>query len=142
MRRAVAMVGAGVALAGVATLVVRSRGAIPEDVRLGALPGRQSSRFNTWTNRPSYRQVADHLEFGPDDELLDVGCGWGGFLVEHGSGLRYVAGLDRSEEKVRLARERLADRIAGGTAEVVLGDAGALPWEDGRFSVVACIDAF
>lgn len=142
MRRAVVMVGAGAALAGGTALVVRSRGAIPEDVRLGALPGRRSSRFNTWTNRPSYRQVADLLELEPDDELLDIGCGWGGFLVEHGSRVRYVAGLDRSDEKVRLARERLAERIAGGTAEVVLGDAGALPWEDGRFSAVACIDAF
>jgi len=143
MRRAVVvMVGAGAALAGAAALVVRSRGAIPDDAKLGAPPGRQVSRFNTWTNRPSYRQVADDLELEPDDELLDVGCGWGGFLVEHGSHLRYVAGLDRSEEKVRLARERLAERIPGGTAEVVLGDAGALPWEDGRFSAVACIDAF
>jgi SAM-dependent methyltransferase len=143
MRRAVVVgVGAGAALTGVAALVVRSRGAILEDMQLGALPGRQSSRFNTWTNRPCYRQVADELELKPDDELLDVGCGWGGFLVEHGSPVRYVAGLDRSDEKVRLARERLAERIAGGTAEVVLGDAAALPWEDGRFSAVACIDAF
>jgi ubiquinone/menaquinone biosynthesis C-methylase UbiE len=142
MRRALVMVGAGAALAGVAALVVRSRGSIPEDVQLGAPPGRQVSRFNTWSNRPAYRQVADDLELGPDDALLDVGCGWGGFLVEHGSRVRSVAGLDRSAEKVRLARERLAERITEGTAEVVLGDAGALPWEDGRFSAVACIDAF
>jgi len=142
MRRAVVMVGAGAALAGVAALAVRSRGAIPEDAQFGAPPGRQVSRFNTWTSRPAYRQVADDLELGPDDALLDVGCGWGGFLVEHGSRVRSVAGLDRSAEKVRLARERLAERITEGTAEVVLGDAGALPWEDGRFSAVACIDAF
>ena len=142
MRRAVVMVGAGAALAGVAALAVRSRGAIPEDAQFGAPPGRQVSRFNTWTSRPAYRQVADDLELGPDDALLDVGCGWGGFLVEHGSRVRSVAGLDRSAEKVRLARERLAERITEGTAEVVLGDAGALPWEDARFGVVSCMDAF
>ena len=41
-----------------------------------------------------------------------------------------------------LARRRLADRIAAGTAEVVKGDAGALPWKDGRFTAIACMDAF
>jgi SAM-dependent methyltransferase len=40
-----------------------------------------------------------------------------------------------------MARRRLADRLAAGTAEIVLGDAAALPWEDGRFSVVASLDA-
>jgi len=41
-----------------------------------------------------------------------------------------------------LARQRLADRIAAGTAEIVQGDAVALPWEDGRFSPVTCMAAF
>ena len=39
-----------------------------------------------------------------------------------------------------MARKRLADRIAAGTAEIVLGDAMALPWEDGHFSVVASVN--
>lgn len=47
-----------------------------------------------------------------------------------------------SEEKVTLARQRLADRIASGTAEVVKGDAAALPWKEGTFSAVTCMDAF
>lgn len=41
---------------------------------------------------------------------------------------------------MRLARSRLSDRIAGGTAEVVLGDAAALPWEDDRFRAVASLN--
>ncbi len=39
-----------------------------------------------------------------------------------------------------MARKRLAARIAAGSAEIVLGDAMALPWEDGRFSVVASLN--
>ena len=35
-----------------------------------------------------------------------------------------------------MARQRLADRIAAGTAEIALGDAMAMPWPDDRFSVV------
>ena len=39
-----------------------------------------------------------------------------------------------------MARQRLTERIAAGTAEVVLGDAMTLPWEDGRFSVVSSLN--
>jgi len=46
--------------------------------------------------------------------------------------VRYVAGLDLSEIQLGMARQRLADRIGAGTAEIVMGDAMALPWEDGR----------
>ena len=130
---------AAAAVAGAAALIVDLRR--PQEA-VGAMRGRRGSRVNTWMNRPVYPLVAEALELESGDELLDVGCGWGAFLVEHGSGVRFVAGIDLSEEKVRLARERLVERIAAGAAEVVRGDAEALPWEDGRFSAVSCIDAF
>ena len=88
-----------------------------------------------------YRSMAAELDLQADDELLDVGCGSGRLLVEHAGHVRYVAGLDVSELQVGMARERLSERIAAGTAEIVLGDAAALPWEDGRFSAITSIDA-
>jgi ubiquinone/menaquinone biosynthesis C-methylase UbiE len=39
---------------------------------------------------------------------------------------------------VRMARRQNRERIAAGTAEVVLGDSAALPWPDGTFSAVTC----
>ena len=51
-----------------------------------------------------------------------------------------MAGLDISEIQVGLARERLSERIAAGTAEIILGDAADLPWEDGRFNVVTSLE--
>jgi SAM-dependent methyltransferase len=39
-----------------------------------------------------------------------------------------------------MARKRLAERLAAGTAEIVLGDAMALPWKDGRFSVIGSLN--
>jgi ubiquinone/menaquinone biosynthesis C-methylase UbiE len=51
-----------------------------------------------------------------------------------------LAGLDLSDISLEMARQRLAGRIAAGTAEVVKGDAMALTWEDGRFSVVASMN--
>ena len=88
-----------------------------------------------------YRSMAAGLDLQADDELLDVGCGAGRLFVEHAGHVRYVAGLDASELQVEMARRNLAERIASGTAEIVLGDAADLPWEDGRFSAVTSIDA-
>ena len=88
-----------------------------------------------------YRSMAAELDLQPDDELLDIGCGSGRLFVEHAGHVRYVAGLDASELQIEMARRILAERIAAGTAEIVLGDAAALPWEDGRFSAVTSIDA-
>jgi SAM-dependent methyltransferase len=90
--------------------------------------------------RPVYRAMAVELELQPDDDLLDVGCGAAGLLAEHASHVRYVAGLDASEIQVGMARRRLADRLAAGSAEIVLGYAGRLPWDDGRFSVVTSLN--
>jgi SAM-dependent methyltransferase len=86
------------------------------------------------------RAMAAALPLQPDDELLDVGCGSGRLLAEHAAHVRYVAGLDISEIQVGLARERLSERIAAGTAEIVLGDSADLPWEDGRFGVVTSLE--
>lgn len=87
-----------------------------------------------------YGLAADELDLQPDDDLLDVGCGSAVFLRHRAAGLRYVAGIDASQIQVGLARSRLAEHIAAGAAEIVLGDAAALPWEDGRFSAVASIN--
>ena len=88
-----------------------------------------------------YRSMAAELDLQADDELLDVGCGSAKLFIEHAGHVRYVAGLDASDIQVEMARRNLAGRIAAGTAEIVLGDAADLPWEDGRFSVIMSIDA-
>jgi SAM-dependent methyltransferase len=87
-----------------------------------------------------YGVAADHLYLGPEDELLDVGCGSGVLLADHARGVRFAAGIDASQIQVELARRRLSDRIAAGTAQIVLGDATALPWPDGRFSAVVSLN--
>lgn len=101
-------------------------------------------RLGAWlmTKKDRYfRAMAAELDLQADDEMLDVGCGSARFFAEHAGHVRYVAGLDASEIQVAMARERLAERIAAGTAEIVLGDAADLPWEGGRFNVITSIDA-
>jgi SAM-dependent methyltransferase len=98
---------------------------------------------SNWTmprlHAPIYPVMAEALDLRPDDDLLEVACGSGIFLAEQAAHVLHVAGLDLSDIQVGLARRRLAGRIAAGTAEIVRGDAAALPWEDGRFSVVTCM---
>ena len=132
---------AGTIVAGV-VVAAASRRPLKAHLAEGTLPGRTGSWLNSYLNRPSYRLMAAALNLGPEDDLLDVACGWGEFLAVHASKAHRVAGIDVSEEKVTLARQRLADRIASGTAEVAQGDAAALPWEEGTFSAVTCMDAF
>jgi SAM-dependent methyltransferase len=100
--------------------------------RLGSVGARVMPRLVG----PFYAMMAGQLELLPDDDLLDVGCGSARMLADQASHVRFVAGLDASEIQVRMARERLAERIAAGTAEIVRGDAMELPWEDGRFSAI------
>src|SRR5262249_32939947 len=71
--------------------------------------------------------------------LLDVGCGPGlllATLAVNYPELR-LAGLDIAPEMVRVATERLGMR-----AEIKLGDAESLPWEDASFDYVFCVDSF
>lgn len=88
-----------------------------------------------------YADVAGILGLGPDDDLLDIGCGPGAFLAEHGRSARTVTGLDASQVMVREAEKRLADRIAAGTARMVLADSDVLPFGDGEFSAVTVVTA-
>ena len=151
MRRFLLLAAAGAAAvtAGVAVATARSRtatgGGWLERLFFAAngLPsgpiGWLSARNMAYEHRPVYATMAGELDLQPDDDVLDVGCGSAGLLQRHATHVRHVAGLDASAIQVGLARRRLADRLAAGTAEIVLGDAMALPWADGRFSVVtAC----
>jgi SAM-dependent methyltransferase len=102
--------------------------------------GSMGARLMPVMVRPLYAMMAGQLDLQPDDDLLDVGCGSARLLAEQASHVRYVAGLDASAIQVGMAQRRLADRLAAGTAEIVLGDAMALPWVDGRFSVISSLN--
>lgn len=97
---------------------------------------------HTVLNSGSYPAVADALQLSPDDELLELGCGSAGFLAGLADRVHRVAGIDLSDIQVGLARKRLGERIAAGTAEIVHGDAAALPWPDASFTVVTCMSVF
>ena len=94
--------------------------------------------MTTWTDE-IYRPAAEYARFTQDDELLDGACGGGAFLDRYARDVSRVAGLDHSGLQLKLARRLLGERLRDGTAELVQGDASALPWGDNSFSVVTCL---
>ena len=71
--------------------------------------------------------------------VLDVGCGSGillATLAGENPDMR-LAGIDLAPEMIRATSERLGSR-----ADIRQGDAEHLPWEDGQFDVVTCVNSF
>lgn len=79
------------------------------------------------------------LDLVPGERVLEVGCGVGAVLGELGRaepGLR-LTGLDRSQAQLDGARRHLAS--LGIAAELVAGDALALPFPDATFDRVVMV---
>ncbi len=148
--RGTVIVGAAAAAAGAIALAPRARGATWREwltkvawswagIPSGPLGWVSTHWVMPRLHGPIYPVMAEALDLRPEDELLEVACGSGVFLAQHAAEAGYVAGLDLSDLQVDLARQRLAERVAAGKAEIVKGDAAELPWEDARFSVVTCM---
>jgi SAM-dependent methyltransferase len=93
-------------------------------------------------HRPSFGAILERLQLGPDDVLLEIGCGGGAFLEQAlRSGCRAKA-VDHSPEMVRVARELNAGAIEEGRLELVEGDASALPFPDDSCTRAAMMQVF
>ena len=80
------------------------------------------------------RRICEKLRLGPDDRVLEIGCGWGSFALvaarEYGA---HVTGLTISREQAVVARER----TAGLPVEIVEQDYRTV---EGQFTKVASIE--
>ena len=90
--------------------------------------------------RAKYARIVDALALGPDDHVLEIGCGWGGFAeyAAAETGCR-VTGLTLSREQAEFARERLAQAGLSDKVEIRLQD-----YRDcgGRFDKIVSIEMF
>lgn len=84
-------------------------------------------------NRRPNRLVIEALEAGPDDSVLDIGCGPGHALALVARRCREAHGVDRSEVMVRQARRRNRRRLRLDRTAIVQGDFAQLPYPDARF---------
>lgn len=86
---------------------------------------------------PNFHAMLAELALGPDDALLEVGCGGGAFLkMALVSGCQ-AAAIDHSPDMVKVARRVNKPAVAEGRLDVRLGEADALPFPDNRFTHAA-----
>ncbi|GAA2904068.1 methyltransferase domain-containing protein [Streptosporangium fragile] len=88
--------------------------------------------------------LAAEAKIGDSSRVLDVGCGCGNFLI-------YLAkrfgcrgeGLDLSNERIKFAREKLAEENRSGRLDIEFrhGSATRMPYGPGTFSHVVSQDA-
>lgn len=72
---------------------------------------RRAARYHTAPRETRFQNAIDRAAalFGPDDVVLDVGCGSGPACRELAPHVRAVHGIDTSAEMIRLAREEAPD---------------------------------
>ncbi len=78
------------------------------------------------------------VELRPADHVLEIGFGHGR-TTERAAGAvprGFVAGVDLSDDMVRMAAKRLRPFIAAGRAELQRADSGHLPYDANRFDKV------
>ncbi|MGV8936594.1 MAG: class I SAM-dependent methyltransferase [Allorhizobium sp.] len=87
-----------------------------------------------------YQRIIDELAIGPDDHILEIGCGWGGFAEQAiaATGCR-VTGLTLSREQADFARNRLSNAGLSERADIRLED-----YRDcrGQFDKIVSIEMF
>ncbi len=85
---------------------------------------------------PAYEESIRRTGIGPGDRVLDVGCGSGVFLRAVTDLGARPYGLDASRALLRVARARVPE------AELRVGDAEFLPFDDDSFDVVTGFNSF
>ncbi len=87
-----------------------------------------------------YRRIIKELAIGPDDHVLEIGCGWGGFaefaIAETGC---KVTGLTLSKEQAAFARNRLEKAGYADRCDIRIEDYRDC---DGAFDKIVSIEMF
>jgi ubiquinone/menaquinone biosynthesis C-methylase UbiE len=104
--------------------------------------GKILARGMAWGHRSFYKNTARVLDLKEDDSYLEIGFGSGFFIKKYASHVSRIAGLDYSEDMVKLASSVNEDLVKLGKAEFKLGNVSSLPWGDSEFSVVVGIETF
>ncbi len=89
-----------------------------------------------------YKNALQAMNPTKDDIYLEIGFGSGIFIKKYLSKVSRIAGIDHSEDMVKLASEINKKLVESGKAEFKQGDTLALPWNDNEFTLVASIEVF
>jgi ubiquinone/menaquinone biosynthesis C-methylase UbiE len=98
---------------------------------------------NSWHTADEQDRFLSWLDLSPGKRLLDVACGAGGpaLRIAALTGCS-VVGIDVHEQAIATARSLAVERGLCGLAEFqVMDAAGRLPFPEGAFDAITCIDA-
>ena len=87
-----------------------------------------------------FRVALEKLQLQADDVFLEVGCGGGVLLDMALQAAQRACGIDHSPEMAALARQKNAQALSEGRAEIVQGNVQALPWADNHFTCAAGVE--
>ena len=88
--------------------------------------------------RRKLRMVCEKLGVGPEDHVLEIGCGWGSFaLTAAGEYGARVTGLTISRAQARLARQRVAAAGLAGRVRILEQDYRT---HEGSYSKIASVE--
>ena len=89
---------------------------------------------------PIVLPVLDRMRLGPEDNVLDLGCGagWLARRVAEQIPEGRVVGIDISDEMIRRARR---NNVAVENAMFVVGEAQEIPWDANFFTHVISVEA-
>ena len=96
-----------------------------------------------WRSAAEQAEIADLLRIGADSHVLDVACGSGGpsLALAERTGCR-LTGLDSEAAGIAYAQAQAAARGQQDRATFVVQDCGGeLPFANGGFDAVVCVDA-
>jgi SAM-dependent methyltransferase len=98
---------------------------------------------NSWLTADEQRTFCEWLELDSSTELLEIGSGSGGpaLFTARVTGCR-VTGVDIHDTGVAAANDTARERGLAERAHFVCADArGRLPFDDGSFDAIICVDA-
>ena len=93
-------------------------------------------------HKPFYKNALKSINPKKDDQYLEIGFGSGIFINKYMSHVSNIAGIDYSEDMVRLASDINRKLVESGKAEFKKGNVSSLPWNNNEFSVVVGIETF
>lgn len=100
---------------------------------LGRVMALETARLN--------QAALEMLELGSADRLLEIGFGPGRAISLAAPQLSrgFIAGVDVSEDMVRIVRRRCEDLVRQGLVDVRVADSASLPYPDASFDKVLCV---
>jgi ubiquinone/menaquinone biosynthesis C-methylase UbiE len=93
-------------------------------------------------HQEAFRKTLAALALGPEDRLLELGCGGGTFLEWALATGCTARAIDHSTEMLALTTQRNAAAIAAGRLALEKADVSHLPFSDAQFTAAATINAF